>query len=35
MIPFFRAILTGYFISDIILIIQGHLQDQEVNFTVK
>ena len=34
-IPHFYVILTGQFISEIILIIQGHLQGQKVNFKVK
>ena len=34
-IPHFHANLTGQSISEIILIIQGHLQGQNVNFKVK
>ena len=34
-IPHFHVILTGESISDIILIIQSHLQGQKVNFKVK
>ena len=34
-IPHFRVILNGQSISKIILIIQGHLQGQKVNFKVK
>ena len=34
-IPPFHVILTGQSISEIILIIQGHLQGQKVNFKVK
>ena len=34
-IPQFNVILTGQSISEIILIIQGHLQGQKVNFKVK
>ena len=34
-IPLARAVLTGHYISEIILIIQGHVQGQEVNFKVK
>ena len=34
-IPHFYVILTGQSISEIILIIQGHLQGQLVNFKVK
>ena len=33
--PHFHVILTGQSISKIILIIQGHLQSQKVNFKVK
>ena len=31
----FHAILTGKFISSVILLIQGHLQGQKVNCKVK
>ena len=34
-VPHFYVILTGQYISEIILIIQGHLQGQKVNFKVK
>ena len=34
-IPYFHVILTGQSTSEIILIIQGHLQGQKVNFKVK
>ena len=34
-IPNFHAISTGQSISEIILIIQGHLQGRKVNFKVK
>ena len=34
-IPHFHVILTGQSISEIILIIQDHLQGQKVNFKVK
>ena len=34
-IPHFYVILTGQSISETILIIQGHLQGQKVNFKVK
>ena len=34
-IPHFHVILTGQSIYEIILIIQGHLQGQKVNFRVK
>ena len=34
-IPHFYIISTGQSISEIILIIQGHLQGQKVNFKVK
>ena len=34
-IPLFRVILTRQSISEIILIIQGHLQGQKVNFKIK
>ena len=34
-IPYFHVILTGKSISEIISIIQGHLQGQKVNFKVK
>ena len=34
-IPHFLVILTGKSISEIILIIEGHLQCQKVNFKVK
>ena len=34
-IPPFRVILTGQSISEIILIIQGHLQNEKVNFKIK
>ena len=34
-IPHFYVILTGQSISEIILIIQGHLQARKVNFKVK
>ena len=34
-IPHFHVILTGQSISETILIIQGHLQGQKGNFTVK
>ena len=34
-IPHFYVILTGQSISEIILIIQGHLQGEKVNFIVK
>ena len=34
-IQHFHVILTGQSISEIILIIQGHLQGQKVNFKVK
>ena len=34
-IPRFRVILTGKFISNVILITQGHFQGQNVNFKVK
>ena len=34
-IPPIRAVLTGHYKSKIILIIQGHLQGQKVNFKVK
>ena len=34
-IPHFYVILTGQFISEIILIIQGHLQGRKVNFKIK
>ena len=34
-IPHFYVILTGQSISDTILIIQGHLQGQQINFKVK
>ena len=33
-ISHFHVILTGQSISEIILIMQGHLQDQKVNFKV-
>ena len=33
-IPHFHVILTGKSISEIILIIQGHLQSQKVNFKI-
>ena len=33
-IPHFYVIVTGQSISEIILIIQGHLQGQKVNFMV-
>ena len=35
LIPHFYVLLTGQSISETILIIQGHLQGQEVNFKVK
>ena len=35
LIPPFNIILTGQSPSEIILIIQGHLQDQKVNLRVK
>ena len=34
-IPHFHVVLTGQSISKIILIIQGHLQSETVNFKVK
>ena len=34
-IPHFYVISTGQSISEIIMIIQGHLQGQKVNFKVK
>ena len=34
-IPLFHVIFTGKFISGVILMIQGHLEGQEVNFKVK
>ena len=34
-IPHFRVILTGQFISEIMLIIPGHPRGQKVNFNVK
>ena len=34
-IPRFHVLLTGQSISAIILIIQGHLQGQKINFKVK
>ena len=34
-VPHFHVILTGQCISEIILIIQGDLQSQNVNFKVK
>ena len=35
LIPHFHVIFTGQYISCIILMIQGHLQGQKVNFNVK